>query len=263
MSDDDNNETVAASVSKRKLGKLYAKKVSQRKGHRAYATRIVHKVNQTIEALEDNSDDRDSLVEYKIILNDKLDILQGYDEDILEFLNEEDEIEDEISKSSDVRSEILSVVSQIDRTLKVSRPDTPAVVTPPPAREPSIPAGPPPTTRNRILPKLEIEPFTGDPIKFQSFIDNFHASVHSDTSISQVIKFTYLRSLLQGTALAAIDGLSLTNDNYEDALTILNERFGNKQLLISTNIERLLEIKPVASIDNAARLRDVYNKHIY
>ena len=45
--------------------------------------------------------------------------------------------------------------------------------------------------------------------------------------LSNVEKFNYLRSFLEGETLHSIAGLSLTNDHYPEALQFL--RYGNKQ----------------------------------
>ena len=47
------------------------------------------------------------------------------------------------------------------------------------------------------------------------------------TDLDVVQKSTYLRSYLQGPALQAINGLTLTNSNYTEALKILKDIFGN------------------------------------
>jgi len=53
---------------------------------------------------------------------------------------------------------------------------------------------------------------------------------------------------LEGAALAAISGLSLTESNYKNAIEILTERFGNEQLIISSHMEALLQLPAVTSI---------------
>ena len=57
-----------------------------------------------------------------------------------------------------------------------------------------------------------------------------------------------MRSLLEGTALSAITGLALTQSNYANAVDILKQRCGNKQLIISSHVEALLKLKPVTAL---------------
>ncbi len=60
------------------------------------------------------------------------------------------------------------------------------------------------------LPKLEIPKFSGDKLKWIEFDSIFKATVDSKTNVSEVEKFSYLRSLLQGDALTVIRGHPLT-----------------------------------------------------
>ena len=77
------------------------------------------------------------------------------------------------------------------------------------------------------LPELNLHPFDGNYINWLTFSDTFKESIHDSTELSDVVKFTYLVSLLQGSAKEAIAGLSLTSANYKDAVNILNKRFGD------------------------------------
>ena len=77
------------------------------------------------------------------------------------------------------------------------------------------------------LPKLEISKFNGDPTKWQSFFDSFQAAVGKSTNLTGVEKFNYLRCFLEGDALHAIAGFSLTKHNYKEALELLQNTYGN------------------------------------
>ena len=44
---------------------------------------------------------------------------------------------------------------------------------------------------------------------------------------------------MSGSALAAMQGLSVTADHYDTAVAILKERFGDPQLLIFRHVEEL------------------------
>ena len=60
-------------------------------------------------------------------------------------------------------------------------------------------------------------------------------------------KFTYLLGYLGGSALQCIEGFPRTEDCYVEALKLLKERFGNTQLIISTHMNRLLNLEKVTS----------------
>ena len=69
------------------------------------------------------------------------------------------------------------------------------------------------------------------------------------------MKYTYLRSLLDGDAAAAISGLSLTAENYDEAVSLLRSRYGNKQVLISAHIDKLLNLSSLATSSTTKNLR--------
>ena len=109
------------------------------------------------------------------------------------------------------------------------------------------------------LPKLDLRKFDGDISKWPSFWDAFESSVHSNTKLTPVDKFNYLNSLLVNSASEAISGLSLTAANYDEAVTILKRRFGNKQFIINRHMETLLNISSVKSGLNIQALRQLHD----
>ena len=85
---------------------------------------------------------------------------------------------------------------------------------------------------NVRLPKLEILKFAGEPTKWQTFIDSYETAINSPSNLGNIEKFNCLRCYLEGDALHAIAGLTLTNENYNKALDLLKNRYGNLQLII-------------------------------
>ena len=63
-------------------------------------------------------------------------------------------------------------------------------------------------------------------------------------------------SLLEGTAASSIQGLTLSESNYDWAIELLKERFGKPQQIIATHMDELLKIKACTS----DALRQVYDK---
>ena len=109
------------------------------------------------------------------------------------------------------------------------------------------------------LPKLEIVKFRGDYTKWQRFIDSFKAVIHSSATQSNIDKFNYLQCYVAGDALNTIEGLSLTNDNYIKALELLEDRYGNKQAIITAHMKNLLKLRRVESNLNVISLRRLYD----
>ena len=65
---------------------------------------------------------------------------------------------------------------------------------------------------------------------------------------------------MTGEAEKCIEGINLTAHNYAEALKILDERFGNKQLIISKHMEQLLKLERVRSSANFRELRSLYDR---
>ena len=100
--------------------------------------------------------------------------------------------------------------------------------------------------------------FSGDYTCWKSLKETFEATVHRRTDLPNIEKFTYLRSLLDKTASQAIQGFPLTADNYTAAWRLLNERFCNEEIIISSHMNKILNISPVYS-PNIRSLRELYD----
>jgi len=98
------------------------------------------------------------------------------------------------------------------------------------------------------LPKLNIKKFSGNANDYQPFIESFTESVDKNKSIPNVQKLNYLMGFLTGEAENLLKGFRLTGDNYQKALTLLKERFGNPQILISFHANKILELDVVHKI---------------
>ena len=107
------------------------------------------------------------------------------------------------------------------------------------------------------LRKFEIKRFSGDSLEWETFKETFETAIEHNKNLKKIEKFTYLRGYLEGTALQAIDGFPLTNDNYSNVWNILKERYGNPQLITSCHINNLIE---AVSGSNVKDLRDLFDK---
>jgi len=92
------------------------------------------------------------------------------------------------------------------------------------------------------LPKIGLPTFSGDVLKWVEFIECFEAAVNQ-SEISDVEKFAYLKGQLSSEALQTISGLSLTHCNYNVAIDLLKERFGDSSVLIRAHIRKLLALE--------------------
>ena len=112
------------------------------------------------------------------------------------------------------------------------------------------------------LPTLSIEPFSGDSLRWQQFFDSFSTSVHDNASLSDIEKFNYLKSCLRGPALRALDGLSISAENYGLAMTLLQNKYGDKNVMITTHILHLSNLNSVDDVTfKLERFHDEIESH--
>ena len=264
---------------------LHRKKRS-RTGHRASTTRLI---NQAATALEAEDVDTDLLSLTKQMLIEKLETLKGLDGEIAELVPDE-ELEEEIQQADQQVERVYGAIAKISKVLGAAtqslvrragpptrtatppavadRPITPttdAATDPPPRREstdetlPSAALVTPASDRVK-LPKISLPHFRGNLMRWTAFFDSFNSAVHLNDRLSEIDKFNYLRSLLEGPAYDAIAGLALSAVNYREAIEILKKRFGNKQLIISKHMESLLSVNAVTSDHHLRDLRRLYDQ---
>ncbi|GFS78418.1 integrase catalytic domain-containing protein [Trichonephila clavipes] len=95
---------------------------------------------------------------------------------------------------------------------------------------------------------------------FPSFWARFKSAVHENSSLNDVDKFSYLKSVVTSDAELAIRGLTLTSENYAKAMKILENRFGRKELIVDFHMNRLLNLTPVRKSFDVIALRNLYDQ---
>ena len=98
------------------------------------------------------------------------------------------------------------------------------------------------------LPKLFIKPFDGNPLICKPYKESFMAAVDAIDDFSHFYKFNHLRNLVKGSAEKTIAGLTLSGNNYGEALKPFIERFVNKQALINEHTTQLLRLSEVKDL---------------
>ena len=114
------------------------------------------------------------------------------------------------------------------------------------------------------LPKLVLPKFSGDVLQWTSVWEQFNAAVHQ-SDLPDVNKFTYLKSLLEGEAKEAIEGLPLTGQNYEKARKLLSDSFGRKERIIFKHVQELLgmaSLEKQSSLTGLQKLQDGLLSHV-
>ncbi|GFY46945.1 DUF1758 domain-containing protein [Trichonephila inaurata madagascariensis] len=116
-------------------------------------------------------------------------------------------------------------------------------------------------TNEPCLPKLTLESFSGKDISsFPSFWARFKSAVHENSSLNDMGKFSYLKSVVTSDAELAIRGLTLTPENYAKVIKILEDRFGRKEPIVEFHMNRLLNLTPVRKSFDVIALRNLYDQ---
>ena len=74
------------------------------------------------------------------------------------------------------------------------------------------------------LPKFDLPRYSENLLGWQTFWDSFKAAVHSNSNLTGVEKFKYLCAQLDGEASRTVSGLTLTDANYEQLVSLLKSR---------------------------------------
>ena len=108
------------------------------------------------------------------------------------------------------------------------------------------------------LPKISLQRFDGNVMKFQAFWQAFKSAVYNNPAVSHVNKLNYLFSLLEGKAYRAVAGLDLRAENYENTIQILKTRFGKRQQIINAHMQALLQLQHCPNEDTE-QLRKIFD----
>ena len=235
------------------------KKKRIRAGHRSVVTKRIGEVERLLAATEDG-ERVVRLAQLQLTLKEKLEILKQLDNEVLDFLETEEDISAEIEASDNYNQGVYQALVNIDSST-IGRVST----TPGGGMGTGTGTGleggdATPRHSKAKLPKLVLKAFDGDITNWTTFWDTYKSAIHSDSSLSKVDKFTYLQTLLEKTAKEAVSGLALTADNYDQAVSILEKRFGNKQAIIHRHMDILLSVEAVSSSSNHTALRRLYDK---
>ena len=181
--------------------------------------------------------------------------IKAVDDDMMGLLSDEHELANEIAHSLEENDEFYKILLRVEECLarNLFFDSQPAFTS-----SPGVPLSNSNVHNQKVLlPKIQLPNFDGNIVNWQTFWDQLESAVDTQTSLSPIDKFSYLKSLLISTASDCIPGLALTNDNYHEAVMLLKERFGNKQSLIEAYVESLINLPAVKSMNQIKELRRV------
>lgn len=115
------------------------------------------------------------------------------------------------------------------------------------------------------LPKLDVPAFDGEVLHWQQFWEQFEVSVHNRKSLSNAEKLVYLQQAIKhGSARSAIEGLSQSGDQYEEAVGCLKARYSRPRLIHRAHVRTIMDTPPLkdGSSKELRRLHDVLLQHL-
>ena len=228
------------------MSKNIEKSICQRQTHRKIIFKYIKEAKDIILSYDESLIEK--LLSIKLTVEKNKNVIENLDVDILNSIDGEVEIEKEVEDASEFEAIVNELLLKIQVTIENCSESLRSVSTSSSSRN-----------MHAKLSKLVIKPFDRNPLIWKPFQESFMAAVDVNDDLSDVDKFNHLRNLVKGLAEKTIAGLSLCGNNYGEALKLLNERFGNKQVLINKHTTQLLllsRVKDLKDISKVSLLHD-------
>ncbi|KRX51525.1 hypothetical protein T09_6079, partial [Trichinella sp. T9] len=109
-----------------------------------------------------------------------------------------------------------------------------------------------------LLPK-----FNGDIQQFKSFWDQFESSIHQQEGLNDITKLLHFRSCLSGSALKAIEGVTICAENYPEVVQTLKTRCYRIPDVVESHVLSVMNVKACSNegAGELTRLHDDLNRH--
>lgn len=191
------------------------------------------------------------------LVREKRQRLEPLDAEIIQLLSEKDydseealnqALTDEHAAAEEYRDKASKAIGEAQHQLDLlktpqSRPASPPP--PSPGGALSHPAANNPASAFKV-PDYKLATFTGkDLLEFPSWFDSFKSLIDAHPCLSKVQKFGILKESVGGTAKQLISALLTTEENYSQALQLLEETFGDPNLLLGLFVSKLHSYSPV------------------
>ncbi|NEV48973.1 DUF1759 domain-containing protein, partial [Wolbachia pipientis] len=114
------------------------------------------------------------------------------------------------------------------------------------------------------LPKIAIPKFSGNYEDWYPFYNTFESMIHLNMKLTNIQRFHYLISSLEGDAAHVIKSIQITSDNYCQALELLKQRFDDKSVISQEHIKSLFNLSVVPKKDHVSlrKLIDDVLRHL-
>lgn len=236
---------------------------AKRGGHRSTVTRLINRTEEKLEGLSPR-EIRTAIDS----LETKQQMLQTLDNEILDVTEVED-MEQEMLDTDDFNYNLESTIRRYKEKLEEGTSNSSQRLVSESTHTPStsnsdsisalnqnfnqatqesylneVPSQPSNTHTSNFyhrLPKLDLPRFNGDVMSWTTFWESFYTTIHTNPSLTNIQKFSYLRSQLSHAAEQCISGLALSSANYEQAIRLLHERYGDEQHIVDAYMKKTLE----------------------
>ena len=111
------------------------------------------------------------------------------------------------------------------------------------------------------LPKIVITPFNGSYHDWLRFWGQFSAGINL-ADIPDVMKFSYLKKLVEPKIRTCIDELPFTAEGYKKAKKILEDKYGNTSEIVNSYVEEIVNLPTVTST-RPEKIHPFYEKLVY
>lgn len=105
------------------------------------------------------------------------------------------------------------------------------------------------------LPELCLPSFNGELQHWKEFSETFKSIVHENSRLSNVDKFSYLRTKLTGEPLSIVKSYKLTGDQYELAWARLIQRYNRPLTIIGNVMDEVINFQPIRGGDLSKKFR--------
>ena len=95
------------------------------------------------------------------------------------------------------------------------------------------------------LPRIKLPNFSGEYKSWRSFYDLFTRMIRNNKDLSDAEKMHYLKTCVTGEAARLISNVPASSENFIVAWDLLISTYENKPFLISAQLDRIYDIKPL------------------
>lgn len=120
-----------------------------------------------------------------------------------------------------------------------------------------------PTTTMAPMPAISIPEFNGSYETWVNFKQTFDSLVSQNPTLTNLQKFYYLKSALQGGAAQIISSITISEENYDNAWQLLTDRYENKKAIIHTHVKSIFELQEIhrENHQNLRKFTDTFLAH--